>query len=237
VKRQSSVPTTALSPTASATTRSSPSGATSLSAWPTKCSRPSRIRTKKATSTPFTLWRTPSARFETADPPAFRHARLMAKPSGEVIETPITSNFREALPCCSTSSRRTARARLGRYGAQNADSGYLTRRLVDVAQDVIINERGFAALPTAFMSSPSSKPGSKSSRSATASWAAFPSTRSRTSRARSSSTSARKSPKSSPTKCRARVSSACASVPCSLANHAARLRALLWPQPRHRPHG
>jgi len=65
----------------------------------------------------------------------------MAKPSGEVIESPITSNFREGLNVCSTSFPSGARKGLADTALKTADSGYLTRRLVDVAQDVIINER------------------------------------------------------------------------------------------------
>jgi DNA-directed RNA polymerase subunit beta' len=66
---------------------------------------------------------------------------LMAKPSGEVIETPITSNFREGLDVLQYFiSTHGARKGLADTALKTADSGYLTRRLVDVAQDVIINE-------------------------------------------------------------------------------------------------
>ncbi len=66
---------------------------------------------------------------------------LMAKPSGEVIETPITSNFREGLTVLQYFiSTHGARKGLADTALKTADSGYLTRRLVDVAQDVIINE-------------------------------------------------------------------------------------------------
>src|SRR6202045_4284823 len=67
---------------------------------------------------------------------------LMAKPSGEVIESPITSNFREGLNVLQYFiSTHGARKGLADTALKTADSGYLTRRLVDVAQDVIINER------------------------------------------------------------------------------------------------
>src|SRR5436190_9976622 len=67
---------------------------------------------------------------------------LMAKPSGEIIETPITSNFREGLEVQHYFiSTHGARKGLADTALKTADSGYLTRRLVDVAQDVIINER------------------------------------------------------------------------------------------------
>src|SRR5215510_11681461 len=67
---------------------------------------------------------------------------LMAKPSGEVIEQPITSNFREGLNVLQYFiSTHGARKGLADTALKTADSGYLTRRLVDVAQDVIINER------------------------------------------------------------------------------------------------
>ncbi len=66
---------------------------------------------------------------------------LMAKPSGEIIETPITSNFREGLNVLQYFiSTHGARKGLADTALKTADSGYLTRRLVDVAQDVIISE-------------------------------------------------------------------------------------------------
>ncbi len=64
---------------------------------------------------------------------------LMAKPSGEIIETPITANFREGLNVLQYFiSTHGARKGLADTALKTADSGYLTRRLVDVAQDVII---------------------------------------------------------------------------------------------------
>ena len=66
---------------------------------------------------------------------------LMAKPSGEIIETPITANFREGLNVLQYFiSTHGARKGLADTALKTADSGYLTRRLVDVAQDVIIGE-------------------------------------------------------------------------------------------------
>ena len=64
---------------------------------------------------------------------------LMAKPSGEIIETPITANFREGLTVLEYFiSTHGARKGLADTALKTADSGYLTRRLVDVSQDVII---------------------------------------------------------------------------------------------------
>ena len=64
---------------------------------------------------------------------------LMAKPSGEIIETPITANFREGLNVLQYFiSTHGARKGLADTALKTADAGYLTRRLVDVAQDVII---------------------------------------------------------------------------------------------------
>jgi DNA-directed RNA polymerase subunit beta' len=72
---------------------------------------------------------------------------LMAKPSGEIIETPITSNFREGLTVHQYFiSTHGARKGLADTALKTADSGYLTRRLVDVAQDVIISELECGAL-------------------------------------------------------------------------------------------
>jgi len=66
---------------------------------------------------------------------------LMAKPSGEIIETPITSNFREGLSVLEYfASSHGARKGLADTALKTANSGYLTRRLVDVAQDGIIRQ-------------------------------------------------------------------------------------------------
>jgi len=66
---------------------------------------------------------------------------LMAKPSGEIIETPITSNFREGLSVLQYFiSTHGARKGLADTALKTANSGYLTRRLVDVSQDVIIRD-------------------------------------------------------------------------------------------------
>ncbi|MGC4099235.1 MAG: DNA-directed RNA polymerase subunit beta' [Nitrospira sp.] len=66
---------------------------------------------------------------------------LMAKPSGEIIETPITANFREGLTVLQYFiSTHGARKGLADTALKTANSGYLTRRLVDIAQDVIIHE-------------------------------------------------------------------------------------------------
>jgi DNA-directed RNA polymerase subunit beta' len=67
---------------------------------------------------------------------------LMAKPSGEIIEAPIKANFREGLSVLEYfSSTHGARKGLADTALKTADSGYLTRKLADVAQNVIVNER------------------------------------------------------------------------------------------------
>ncbi|MEZ5814741.1 MAG: DNA-directed RNA polymerase subunit beta' [Alphaproteobacteria bacterium] len=67
---------------------------------------------------------------------------LMAKPSGEIIETPIISNFKEGLTVLEYfNSTHGARKGLADTALKTANSGYLTRRLVDVAQDAIITEK------------------------------------------------------------------------------------------------
>ena len=72
---------------------------------------------------------------------------LMARPSGEIIETPITANFREGLTVLQYFiSTHGARKGLADTALKTADSGYLTRRLVDVAQDVIISENDCGTL-------------------------------------------------------------------------------------------
>jgi DNA-directed RNA polymerase subunit beta' len=66
---------------------------------------------------------------------------LMAKPNGEIIETPIRANFREGLKALEYfTSTHGARKGLADTALKTADSGYLTRKLVDVSQDVIISE-------------------------------------------------------------------------------------------------
>ncbi len=72
---------------------------------------------------------------------------LMAKPSGEIIETPITANFREGLTVLQYFiSTHGARKGLADTALKTANSGYLTRRLVDVAQDSIISEENCGTL-------------------------------------------------------------------------------------------
>ena len=67
---------------------------------------------------------------------------LMAKPSGEIIETPIISNFKEGLTVLEYfNSTHGARKGLADTALKTANSGYLTRRLVDVAQDCVVTER------------------------------------------------------------------------------------------------
>ena len=78
---------------------------------------------------------------------------LMAKPSGEILETPITANFREGLTVLEYFiSTHGARKGLADTALKTADSGYLTRRLVDVAQDVIITEEDCGTLNGIFAS-------------------------------------------------------------------------------------
>ncbi|MBN1795613.1 MAG: DNA-directed RNA polymerase subunit beta' [Sedimentisphaerales bacterium] len=72
---------------------------------------------------------------------------LMAKPSGEIIETPIKANFREGLSVLEYfSSTHGARKGLADTALKTANSGYLTRKLIDVAQNVIIAERDCGTL-------------------------------------------------------------------------------------------
>ncbi len=72
---------------------------------------------------------------------------LMAKPSGEIIESPITANFREGLNVLEYFiSTHGARKGLADTALKTADAGYLTRRLVDVAQEVIVSEEDCGTL-------------------------------------------------------------------------------------------
>jgi DNA-directed RNA polymerase subunit beta' len=66
---------------------------------------------------------------------------LMAKPSGEIIELPIKSNFKEGLTVLEYfNSTHGARKGLADTALKTADAGYLTRRLIDIAQDVVVTE-------------------------------------------------------------------------------------------------
>ena len=77
---------------------------------------------------------------------------LMAKPSGEIIETPITANFREGLTVLQYFiSTHGARKGLADTALKTANSGYLTRRLVDVAQDMVIAEEDCGTLEGIFV--------------------------------------------------------------------------------------
>jgi DNA-directed RNA polymerase subunit beta' len=72
---------------------------------------------------------------------------LMAKPSGRIIETPIKANFREGLTVLEYfSSTHGARKGLADTALKTADSGYLTRKLADVAQNVIVSEQDCGTL-------------------------------------------------------------------------------------------
>ena len=67
---------------------------------------------------------------------------LMARPSGEIIENPITSNFKDGLTVLEYfNSTHGARKGLADTALKTASSGYLTRRLVDVAQDLTITQK------------------------------------------------------------------------------------------------
>ncbi len=78
---------------------------------------------------------------------------LMAKPSGEIIETPITANFREGLSVLQYFiSTHGARKGLADTALKTANSGYLTRRLVDVAQDCIITEEDCGTIDGIYVS-------------------------------------------------------------------------------------
>lgn len=78
---------------------------------------------------------------------------LMAKPSGEIIENPIRANFREGLTMLEYFiSTHGARKGLADTALKTADSGYLTRRLVDVAQDVIVTHEDCGTISGIFAS-------------------------------------------------------------------------------------
>ena len=142
--RSSSSTSKARSPTASATTRSSPSGRTSPRRSPTRCSGRWRSSTRTGREfNPVYIMADSGARgIEAADPPARRHAR----PDGQAVgRDHRDARSRRTSVKASTVlqyfiSTHGARKGLADTALKTADSGYLTRRLVDVAQDVIIYE-------------------------------------------------------------------------------------------------
>ena len=117
---------------------------------------------------------------------------LMAKPQkkitggiGEIIESPVIHNFKEGLTVLEYFiSTHGARKGLADTALKTADAGYLTRRLVDVAQDVIINEDDCGTIRGLAVQRAEGRRGDHRAARRTASWAAWPprtsSTRSRT---------------------------------------------------------
>ena len=99
-------------------------------------------RSKIRASTRSTSWPTPALVVRPQQMRQLAAMRgLMAKPSGEIIETPITANFREGLTVLQYFvSTHGARKGLADTALKTANSGYLTRRLVDVAQDAVVAE-------------------------------------------------------------------------------------------------
>ena len=80
---------------------------------------------------------------------------LMAKPDGSIIETPITANFREGLDVLQYFiSTHGARKGLADTALKTANSGYLTRRLVDVAQDLVVTDSRLRNAKTVLTMSP-----------------------------------------------------------------------------------
>ncbi len=133
---------TAPSPTASATTRSSKSGRAITEKVADEMFGEMQRRDKEGELNPIYVMADSGARGSKQQIRQLSGMRgLMAKPSGEIIESPITANFREGLTVLEYFvSTHGARKGLADTALKTADSGYLTRRLVDVAQDVIISE-------------------------------------------------------------------------------------------------
>ena len=132
----------ASSPTASATTRSSTSGPTHGDEISNVMFRTLEHNEGSKELNPVFLMVDSGARGNRQQVSQLAGMRgLMAKPSGEIIERPITSNFREGLTVLEYFiSTHGARKGLADTALKTADSGYLTRKLVDASQDVIINE-------------------------------------------------------------------------------------------------
>ena len=100
---------------------------------------------------------------------------LMAKPDGSIIETPITANFREGLNVLQYFiSTHGARKGLADTALKTANSGYLTRRLVDVTQDLVVIEDDCGTTNGSNDARPGRRRRSDRDRCATASWAASP---------------------------------------------------------------
>ena len=100
---------------------------------------------------------------------------LMAKPSGDIIELPIRSNFKEGLSVIEFFiSTNGARKGLADTASKTADAGYLTRRLVDIAQDVVINEDRLRHHQRHRAARHQGRRGNRRPRCGSASWAATP---------------------------------------------------------------
>ena len=135
----------------------------------TSCSAPSSTTRARKEFNPVSLMVDSGARGNRQQVRQLAGMRgLMAKPSGEIIERPITSNFREGLTVLEYFiSTHGARKGLADTALKTADSGYMTRKLVDVAQDVIINEEDCGTINGICGAGRSTKATKKSSSSAT----------------------------------------------------------------------
>ena len=142
--RRSSTATVS-SPTASATRRSSTSGPRATDNDRQRALPQARVqrRASAGAANPLFMMVDSGARGNKSQIKQLSGMRgLMAKPSGEIIERPITSNFREGLSVLEYFiSTHGARKGLADTALKTADSGYMTRKLVDVAQDVIVTEQ------------------------------------------------------------------------------------------------
>ena len=130
--------TAASSPTTSGASRRSRSGPTP----PTRSRRPCRISCSRRTFNPIDMMVGSGARGNVMQVRQIAGMRgLVANPRGEIIPRPIKSNFREGLSVLEYFiSTHGARKGLADTALRTADSGYLTRRLVDVAQELIVRE-------------------------------------------------------------------------------------------------
>ena len=142
-KRSPNNTATASSPTASAIRRSSTSGPSATDTIANALYRKIEFNDGKAKASPLFMMVDSGARGNKSQIKQLGGMRgLMAKPSGEIIERPIISNFREGLSVLEYFiSTHGARKGLSDTALKTADSGYMTRKLVDVAQDVIITQQ------------------------------------------------------------------------------------------------
>ena len=162
---------------------------------------------------------------------------LMTDPSGRIIDLPIRSSFREGLSVLEYFiSTHGARKGLADTALRTADSGYLTRRLIDVAQDVIIEEEDCGTTAGIWLDPPGRRGHAAAVRASALLAAAQPPTSSTRRATKSSCSAARRSTNASPSASRrSSIEQGARPLGANVHRHARHLPRVLRPQPGQRP--